>query len=495
MRRLSLALALALTAAITGRAAAQQQPPPPTGVCTFQFNPENPAAPPRINSVKQPSGQYNSFIGGRFRGVCPAQSLTVIADSLEYYADSKVMYLIGNVHYEEPRVVLDAQRVTYWQLEEHLRAEQNVDATLPTGTNLKGPVLDYYRAVQGVRPQSRMVAPSRPTIRIVERDSAGRPTEPMTVVANTVVMVADSLVYASGRVEMTRPDVLARGDSAFVDNGRQFARLMRKPEIEGKGERPFTLYGTVIDIYGRNRQLDRALSMGSAKAVSEDVTLTSDTLDFHMADGKLQRAYAWGASRAHAVSPTYDILADSLDVRMPGQRVEQVWALRDAYAESVPDSTKIRSKERDWLRGDTIIATFDTSTATPADTGRGVRIERLVARGSARSFYQLPAQDTSYHMPALNYVRGRDITLAFAERQVRTVTVTEKAAGVYLEPGAETNARGQGAPARGTTPARRQGAPAQPQGRTSAPAAPPATRPATPPAESPTPPDTTPRAP
>lgn len=487
MRTTLLAVALVLATAFAGPAVAQQ-PAPPAGVCTFQFNPEDPGNPPRTTFIKQPSGEYNSFIGGRFRGVCPAQSLTVIADSLEYYGDSKVMYLIGNVHYEEPRIVLDAERVTYWQLEEHLRAELNVDATLPSGTNLKGPVLDYYRAVRGVRPLSRMVAPSRPTIRVVERDSAGRPSAPMTVVANTVVMEADSLVYASGQVELTRPDVFARGDSAFLDNGREFARLMRKPEIQGRGERPFTLYGTVIDIFGRNRQLDRALSMGSAKAVSQDVTLTSDTLDFHLADGKLQRAYAWGASRAHAVSPTYDILADSLDVRMPGQRVEQVWALRDAYAESVPDTTKIRSKERDWLRGDTIIATFDTSAAARADTGRGVRIEQLVARGSARSFYQLPAQDTSYHVPAVNYVRGRDITLAFAERQVRIVTVTEKAAGVYLEPGVENNPAGQGAPARGAPPAPRPGTPAptQPQDRRAAPAKPPASSP---------PKDTTPRAP
>ncbi|MDQ3697325.1 MAG: hypothetical protein M3373_04785 [Gemmatimonadota bacterium] len=415
--------------------AAGQQPGPPTGVCRFEFEPVSAANPPRVVGFQQASGKYNSFIGGnRFRGRCPAQSIVIVADSLEHYGDTEIVFLIGNVEYEEPRLKLNAQRVTYRQLEEHLRAERDVDATLPSGTNLKGPVVDYYRAVQGLRPRSRMVAPGRPTIRMVERDSAGRPGDPAIVVANTVVMEADSLVYASGNVELTRTDVVARGDSAYVDNGRQFARLMRRPVIEGKGERPFTLHGRVIDIFGRNRTLERALSKGEARAVSDDVTLTSDTLDFRLTESKLDRAFAWGASRARAVSPTYDILADSLDVRMPNQRVREVFAVGGAYAESEPDSTRIRSDERDWLRGDTIVATFDT-TATGGDTTRKVSIRELLARGSASSFYQLAPRDTTTGVAAINYVRGRMIALAFDSQQVRNVTVTDRASGVYLEPG------------------------------------------------------------
>jgi lipopolysaccharide export system protein LptA len=455
-RMLRTVAAALLAAGAPAALAAQQQPGPPVGTCQFQFNAVDLDNPPRTNFVQQPSGQYNSFLGGRFRGVCPAQDITILADSLEYYGDTKIMFLIGNVHYEEPRITLDAQRVTYWQVEEHLKAEQNVDARLPSGTSLRGPVVDYYRPAQGIRTQAHMVAPGRPTIRIVERDSTGQAGEPVTVLANTVVMDADSLVYASGRVELTRPDVIARGDSAFVDNGRQFARLMRKPEVHGTGQRPFTLYGQVIDIFGRQRSLDRAISMGEARAVSQDVTLTADTLDFRLAAGQLDRAYAWGASRAHAVSSSYDIIADSMDVRMPGQRIEQVWAVRGAYAESEPDSTKFRSEERDWIRGDTIVATFDTTAAARADTSRRAHIRELLARGSASSFYQLPPQDTATRLPAINYVRGREITIAFESQEVRSVTVTEKAAGVYVEPGtAQASAPGDrpGAPATPASPA------------------------------------------
>ena len=406
----------------------------PSGRCQFKFSPRG-AEAPRLNVRTLPNGIRHSFLGGGVRGVCPEQSLTIVADSLEYYEDTRLLYLIGNVDYSEPRLDLEANRVTYWENEERIRAEGNVDATLPSGTNLQGPLVDYYRAVRGIRPQTRMVAPRRPTIRIIERDSAGGSSDPVQVVANTVVMVADSLVYASGNVVLTRPDMVARGDSAFVDNGAEFARLMRQPVVEGKGERPFTLSGRIIEVYGRNRQLERALSLGSARAVSDSTTITADTLDFRLVDAQLERAFAWGSSRARVTSPTYDVLADSLDVHMPAQRVERVYAVGGAFIESDPDSTRFTSEERDWLRGDTIIAQFDTSEAARRDTTGGIAIRHLEALGSARSFYQLVPRDSTAGRPAINYVTGRAIAVAFEDRQVERVSVLDQASGVYLEPG------------------------------------------------------------
>ncbi|MGI9078847.1 MAG: hypothetical protein ACR2G6_16205 [Gemmatimonadaceae bacterium] len=411
---------------------AAQQPQAPGGRCQFQFEPRNPASPPRVNSVQQPGGARHSYVGGGVRGFCPAQNITIVADSVEYYEDTRLMYLIGNVEYDEPRLSLDAQRITYWQNEERVLSEGNVDATLPSGTNLKGPKVDYYRAVAKIRPQTRMISDGRPTIRIVELDSLGRASDPVIVIANTVVMLADSLVYASGRVELTRPDVIAQADSATLDNGRQSARLMRKPVIEGRGERPFKLFGTVIDIFARNRKLEIAIARGEGKAISEDVTLTADTLDFRLVESKLHRAYAWGKSRARAVSPQYDIVADSLDVRMPAQRVSEVFAVRDAFAQSTPDSLKIRTTEKDWLRGDTVLARFDT--ATTGDSTSRAQIRQLVALGHARSLYQLAPRDTAANRPAINYVVGRNISLAFQNSEVQTVTITDQAHGVYLEP-------------------------------------------------------------
>lgn len=428
-KRLVLALLMLLPAAASAQARGA-----PGGRCAFQFFARY-ATDPRLVINTLPSGARQIFIGGGVRAVCAAQNITLVADSMEHYENTRTTFLIGNVHYEEPRLTLDAERLTYWENEERLRAERNVDATLPSGTNLKGPVVDYYRAARGLRTRTRMVAPQRPTILLVDRDEGGSTSEPTQVVANTVIMEADSLVYASGDVVLTRTDMVARGDSAFVDNGNEFARLMRRPVVEGKGERPFTLTGRVVDVYGRTRELERAVAIGEGRVVSDSTVITADTLDFRMEDGQLVRAFAWGPTRARVTSPTYDVLADSLDVRMPNQRVEHVYAVGQAYMESDPDSTLFRSEERDWLRGDTIIAQFDTSEAARQDTTSRVAIEQLDALGNARSFYQLKPQDSAAVKPAVNYVSGRTIRVQFDNRQVERVAVTGQASGVYLEPG------------------------------------------------------------
>jgi hypothetical protein len=251
--------------------------------------------------------------------------------------------------------------------------------------------------------------------------------------ADRVTMEADSLVYAGGSVDIMRPDLHATGDSAFMDSGTELARLMRGPVIEGKASRPFTLTGTTIDVHSHQRQLERVVSLGNAKAVSEDLDLRADTLDLRVIANKLERAFAWGANGARAISPTQLITADSLDVRLPGQRIRQVVATHHALAQSDPDSTKIRTKERDWLRGDTIVASFDSSFA-PGDTSSKPQLVQLVARGGAQSFYHIAVAGAPIDKPAINYVRGRAITVSLANRQVQRVTVTEKATGVYVEP-------------------------------------------------------------
>jgi hypothetical protein len=309
-----------------------------------------------------------------------------------------------------------------------------VHAVLPSGTTLDGPRIDYFRPAPGIRTVARMVAPGRPTINVVQKDSTGKVQEPMTIVANTVAMQGDSLVYAGGQVVITRTDVLAKGDSAMLNSETEYARLMRGPSITARGDRPFTLTGTVIDLFGRDRAIDRVLAQGSAKGVSQDATLTADTLDFGMAGGRLQQVFGWGASRARAVNPTYDIIADSLHVRMPDQRLREVRALRDAFAQSIPDTAKLHTTQRDWLRGDTIYAYFDSTARATADTSKQPALEELVSLGHARSFYQIAAKDTAAIGPAVNYVRGERITVTFANRSVARVAITGQAVGVYADP-------------------------------------------------------------
>jgi hypothetical protein len=74
-------------------------------------------------------------------------------------------------------------------------------------------------------------------------------------------------------------------------------------------------------------------------------------------------------------------------------------------------------------------------------------MRRVLATGQASAFYQVPPErgDTARGRPAparpgISYTRGRVIVLDFEKGEVATVTVTDQASGVYLEPAADSAA-------------------------------------------------------
>jgi hypothetical protein len=387
----------------------------------------------RSQFIKDPISQkYTTYMGGGVVGRCRDQGITITADSAESYEQSQLYFLIGNVHYREKRVSLDSDRLSYFRAEERLLAEGNVKAVLEDSSTMVGSRMEYFRAVRGIRPRPKMIATARPTLTLYEKDSVGRKRgDPVKLVADNIIGEGDSLFTSWGRVELDRSDILARGDSMVLDNVRQTSRLMKAPYIESKGKDSFTLRGRVIDLFGRTRQVEKILAMDSAVAVNKDLTLSSDTIDLRVRENKLQRAYAFGPGGSSAVTKERTVLAESLDVFMPDQRLREMHAVRQAYAESDPDTLKIVSDERDWLRGDTIVARFDS--LAKGDTTSRPTMRALVASGSASSYYQLPNNQGPKTKPGLNYVRGRQIVVDFKERDVQTVTVFEKASGVYLE--------------------------------------------------------------
>ena len=388
----------------------------------------------RLSSYTLPTGNRNTFWGGGVHATCRRERMNIRADSAEYYGDEKRLFLVGHVVYDEPRIHLTSDYLTYFGIDERVVASSNVNVRLPNGSTMVGPQAEYQRKY-ALRPQSLLNAIGRPTITLKEREAPGaKPEPPTTVLATTVVVVADSLIHGIGQVEITRPDLIARGDSAFIDSGTEFMSLARQPSIEGKREKPYRLAGTLIDLHSRRRKLLRAHARGAATATNEDMTLTSDTIDMRVADDLLQEVFAWGKGRARAKSPTQDIIADSIRVDMPAQRVREVHALRSARAEAMPDTVRLHTRERDWLEGDTVVALFDTTAVATGDTTRRAQIRRLRAAGDARSYYHLASADTSAREPAINYVRGRIITVNFDSARVATVAVQGRSTGLYLEP-------------------------------------------------------------
>lgn len=439
-----LAAAMTIPLAIQAQAARE---------CLLDY--ESPSGNTRTNAQELPSKKYNVFQGGGVLYRCRGQDNTIIADSAEYYGDQSVLYLIGNVHYRENRAKVDSDRMTYYQLEDRLRAEGNVNAVLRSGTTMKGPVVDYYR-VTPARPLARAVATGHPTMRLVQQTATGS-AEPVNVVANQITSLGENLIYASGGVEITRPDIIAKGDSAFLDSQKEFARLMRTPSVQSRRDRPFTLSGGVIDLYSKNRVLERVVATPNGHALSQDLELVADSVDLRMSDDKIDRIMAWGKTGAHALSPERDVLADSIDAIMPDQHLREVRAVRHAYANSVPDTARFSSTERDWMRGDVIVAEFDSIPA--ADTTTKPQPHRIVATGNASSFYQVAGNDRKNRLPNINYVKGRTITVMFVDRAVTTVDVVDRASGIYIEPGV---AGSTGTPVISTQPSNRQPATAAP---------------------------------
>ncbi len=406
----------------------------------------------RFRSITSGAGGRNTYVGGVVDATCEGQGNRLLADSAEHFADQGLLILYHNVRYSEPRVRINSDKMFYYTDEERLVAEGNVRGVSASGTRFSGPQMEYFREKAGMRDLPYWIATGRPTMRMSPTESGAAPgtsADSLDLTANRIYSLNDSLVWASGRVIIERSDMRALADSATLDNGIEFARLLRGPSISGKGERAFTLVGTVIDMWSKERELERVLSSGDAKATTDSLVLTSDTIDLRIVEQQMDRVYTWGR-RSRAVSAQQDIESDSMDIRMPAQKLERVHAIGRAIAYSVVDTARVVSIERDWIAGDTIDAQFETvdaprdsaaiATASGTTDSTGVRTQtrmrEVTASGAARAFYQLPQAGGARGAPNLSYNRGRVITVHFDDGEMSTVTVSEKASGLYLEPSA-----------------------------------------------------------
>ena len=133
-----------------------------------------------IDSMARATAQgQNYFGGGGVLAHCQNQPTTMSSDSLAWFAADNELRMIGNVHFRDSTAVLDADHLTYWRLQERLFAIGRVyTRNLVTGSDLRGPNLDYYRVAPGVRDTVELIASGRPTIHFFPtRDTAsGRAT-------------------------------------------------------------------------------------------------------------------------------------------------------------------------------------------------------------------------------------------------------------------------------------------------------------------------------
>jgi hypothetical protein len=377
-------------------------------------------------------GVTSLWISGGLRARCEGTTMVVTADSAVYLGRARLLVLVGNATYQEDGTTLTSDVMRYFEQDARLEADGNAELRSASGTTLTALQLIHFRELVGVR-EAASLALGRPSA--ILRDSANTPDSLATRVdADRMYAQGDSSLYAGGDVVITRPDLVARSDSAEARKLTETLVLLGgRPSMEASGERPFTLRGEFIDVIGAERRVERVLSRGDAVAISDSLTLSSDTILVDFAEGQLERVRTWGPVPSHAVTGGRDITADSIDIKLPGQRIEELWAIGRARAETAADTT-ILSTEPDWLAGDTVRAVFEAPPGPDSLTANPV-LQVLEARGHARSFYQIPSRDAGDRRPAINYVLGARIDVAFSGGEVTVVYVSKDAQGVYLEPG------------------------------------------------------------
>ncbi len=420
--------ALVVWLAAAGPAAAQ------TGRCTFQIDNVD-----RQGSVVETSRGTNYFAGGNVRLSCRGTRISMQSDSVAAYGGNVVQF-IGRVKYRDSTITMDADRGTYHKSGERWEARGRVTTqNLTTGSTLTGPALDYYRVVRGVRDTMEMYATGRPRINYVTADSAGGKAEPYVIVADRVRFKGNDRLWGGGKVTIDRSDFAARGDSLRLDTGKgsDGTLLGGKPTLRGLGPDSFTVKGNRIDLQLEQRELSYLLAKGNANAVNREWTLVADTIALDINGRKLEQTLAWGSqTRPDATSPSYAMTADSLALDTPGQQLREVRGFGKAW---LGGTIHQAGKERDWMRGDTVVARF--AARDSAGTSRSV-LTRIEARLAAQS-YHLDANPRARARPSINYARGDAIVVTMKEgavRGVERVDIRGKVDGIQLEASSDTSA-------------------------------------------------------
>jgi hypothetical protein len=439
-----LALVAGLLLGLASWAAAQAVPPKPkprpapvpqSQKCIFQIDNVD-----RQGAVNETPTGTNYYAGGNVRLSCRGMQISMSSDSVAAYGGNVVQF-IGNVKYRDSTLSMDADFGTYYKAGERWEARGNVDTkNLKTGSTLTGPSLDYFREVKGVRDTLEMYAVGRPKIRYVEADSAGgKQLEPYLIVADRVRFKGSDRIWAGGKVTIDRSDFATRSDSMRLDTGKgsDGTLIGGEPNLRGLGTDSFRLSGKRIDLGLEQRELNRVVARGQGHALNKDWDLTADTIALDLKDRKLEYTRSWGKqTRPYALSTTYEMRADSLVLDSPGQLLREVRGYGKAWLGGSVDTA---TKDRDWLRGDTVVARF--ATADSAGKKRAV-LSRIEARSSAQS-YHLDRNPKAPRRPSINYARGDAITVTMKNTTaggVDRVDIRGKVDGIQLEAGGDTTA-------------------------------------------------------
>ena len=417
------------------------------------------------------------------------------ADSSVTFEATSFTQLFGDVIFRDDHRELYADRAQYFSRVGRLQAQGSVrlmnleDGSWVTGEDLVLLQEGDDRTEEDVtvrvgRPHARLVPAVRSDSTAVEGPAGGsQPNNseeavPYEVDADLIHLVGDRLFQARGRVEITHESLQAYGDSLEFQQDIASLTLFENARILSQE----TLSGDTLDVRGDtitidlpNDRIDEIEARGRARLLAEDVDMRGPMIRLVFEEEALERVFAvrraveedlspvsgGGEQPASSANPTqpravaedFVLTGDSIEADLPGGELERVTATGAARGVSTArdllntDTTDelIRS---DWIKGDTIIATFRSVLAEPGDpptdgllaaepTER--QIDLLIARGQARSFYRSAPESAVASGAAgpqaleLNYVIGDEVRLFMKDGEVERMEVDDPT-GVYLQP-------------------------------------------------------------
>ncbi len=405
------------------------------------------------------------FLGGGALLVCEGGT-RIRSDSLIWAGGAGLVEFIGRVVYTDSVKTMTAAYAQYVGRERRVSARDNVVVTdRKTGSSIRGPYIEYYQAsdtrpepmifIYSGRPRAVLIRSARDTVR----------TDTTVIVSDQMEIHGERLFIGRGNVVITRGETQAYGNEGQLDQVADSMRLAGAARIVSKD---YKLHGdTISALLTATDDLREVTARHDAKLESEELQAEAPALRILFEEGAVHRLIAVGARaaapngsgtdtdngatrQALAVSSEFRLTADSIDALAPRQQLDRVVAVGLAFGERLmPDSisaARPSAAPTDWMRGDTILATFVKAPEMSEDTAtqRDRVLETITATGTARSIYAQYDQEDPAAKPAVSYVLAHRIAVRLRDGVVAEVNAQGRDGkpvhGLYLQPADSTGA-------------------------------------------------------
>jgi hypothetical protein len=390
----------------------------------------------------------------------------ISADNAYLSEASGQLQLLGNVQFRDSARTLTATNAQYFSRMQRLSAQGRV-VLVHRGTNsiIRSEQLEYIEATPE-RESLVQAMGGRP--RAVLRQ-AGAP-DSTTLDAMQIEIFGETRMRGTGDALLTRDSLRAQG---YVVEYDQAGRALHVTGLGTNVEVPrYRLLGdSITALLSEDEQIREVVARHGAALDAEEMDVEAPALRLFLENGGVSRMVAmnWPARaggepstvRPRVENAEFRMIADSLDVLAPGQRIAEAVAVGDAWGERItPDTMRGLVPEaepdvqrfiaNDWMRGDTVRAFF--ADAVEGDTAGERVIERLLASGAAaQSLYRMRDENSPSARFSINYLIGTAIEVRFRDGQVAEVSSPD-ARGMFLQPSDAVRRPGGGAPAAGRSP-------------------------------------------